>query len=549
MATESTSRDGSWYGHGEAVGRYRGAAFKWTCLGATLFGISMVFVLLLYVSVDAIRPFSAAPGWYLTVALAVVAPAGGLIADYARRNPDAGWVGATATALPAFALLVGSGLAILLIEVFQPHEWFAVAVTLLAVAGAVYGHRRLRPLSTRMAGEGTAVAVVALWLGFVGIPGVVPSLATAIEAVTRWLNWPTMMVYSFGGPAALLTAAVVARGRDSERDGAAAGAIAFAVSALAVFAAPAVGIDDYLLVVLALSVLVPTGLYVERVVRTGENVAGLALPVAVYGGTVVAAVVVEVTGFTGPAAWLDWQFLTDPHSRFPQRAGIYPALVGSIMMMLVIVVSAFPVGVGAAVYLEEYAPDGGFAGRVVSFIEVNIGNLAGVPSVVYGLLGLALFIRYAKLNTGSVVVGGLTVGLLILPIVIISSQEAIRAVPDSMRQASYGMGATKWQTVRNVVLPEAFPGILTGTILAFGRAIGETAPLLMIGAAAVVFNPPSAFGEKFSAMPRQIFAWSSEPAAEFRHGVLAAGVVTLLVVLLSMNAAAILIRNRYQRRS
>jgi phosphate transport system permease protein len=549
MATEPASRDETWYRTDEAVGQIRGAAFKWTCLGATLFGISMVFVLLLYVSVDAIRPFSAEPGWYLTVALAVVAPTAALLAYYARRNPDAGWVGATATALPAFCLLVGSGLAILLIEVFQPHEWFATAIALLAVAGVVYGHRRLRPSSTQVAGEGTVVAVVATLLAFVGIPGVAPSLAAAVEAGTHWLNWPTMMVYSFGGPLALLTGVAVARGRKSRRDGAVAGVLTFAVGVLAVFAAPAVGIDDYLLVVLALSVLVPTALYVERVARRRENAAGLALPVAVYGGALVAAMAVEAFGFAGPMAWLDWQFLTEPHSRFPERAGIYPALVGSIMMMLVIVVSAFPVGVGAAVYLEEYAPDGGFLGRVVSFIEVNIGNLAGVPSVVYGLLGLALFIRYANMNTGSVVVGGLTVGLLILPIVIISAQEAIRAVPDSMRQASYGMGATRWQTTRNVVLPEAFPGILTGTILAFGRAIGETAPLLMIGAAAVVFNPPSAFGEKFSAMPRQIFAWSSEPAAAFRHGVLAAGVVTLLVVLLSMNAAAILIRNRYQRRS
>jgi phosphate transport system permease protein len=549
MATESTSRDGSWYGHGEAVGRYRGAAFKWTCLGATLFGISMVFVLLLYVAVDAVRPFSAEPGWYITMSLAMVAPAGALGVYFARRDPEAGWIGATAAALPVFCLLVATGLAILLIEVFQPHEWFAAVVALLAVGGVVSAHRRVRSAGNVVAGERTLVTVVALWLGFVGIPGVVPGLAAVVENGTHWLNWPTMMVYSFGGPLALPTGVAVARGRESTRDGLLAGGLTFAVGVFAVFAAPTVGIDDYLLVVLALSVLVPTGLYVERVVRTRENVAGLALPVAVYGGAVLAAIVVEAFGFAGPAAWLDWEFLTEPHSRFPERAGIYPALVGSIMMMLVIVVSAFPVGVGAAVYLEEYAPDGGFLGRVVSFIEINIGNLAGVPSVVYGLLGLALFIRYANMNTGSVVVGGLTVGLLILPIVIISSQEAIRAVPDSMRQASYGMGATKWQTVRNVVLPEAFPGILTGTILAFGRAIGETAPLLMIGAAAVVFNPPGAFGEKFSAMPRQIFAWSSEPSAAFRHGVLAAGVVTLLVVLLSMNAAAILIRNRYQRRS
>jgi phosphate transport system permease protein len=162
-------------------------------------------------------------------------------------------------------------------------------------------------------------------------------------------------------------------------------------------------------------------------------------------------------------------------------------------------------GVGAAIYLEEYAPQSGTAGRFVTFIEINIGNLAGVPSVVYGLLGLALFIRVLTMPSGAVIVGGLAIGLLILPIVIISAQEALRAVPDSHRQASYGMGATKWQTVRNVVLPEALPGILTGTILAVGRAIGETAPLLMIGAAAPVRLAPSGFYDQLPAMPRQIF--------------------------------------------
>jgi phosphate transport system permease protein len=234
-------------------------------------------------------------------------------------------------------------------------------------------------------------------------------------------------------------------------------------------------------------------------------------------------------------------------SRTPEDAGIYPALVGSVMMMVVIVVAIFPVGVGAAIYLEEYAPSSGLTGRVVTLIEINIGNLAGVPSVVYGLLGLALFIRVVNFPTGTVIVGALAVGLLILPIVIISAQEAIRAVPDSHRQASYGMGATRWQTVRRVVLPQALPGILTGTILALGRAIGETAPLLMVGLAASVRLAPNGFFDLGAAMPRQILTWSSEFEAAFRHGVLAAGVVTLVAVLIIMNATAIVIRNKYQR--
>ena len=546
MATETPERDESWYGTGGDVSGVRGAAFKWACLGATLFGISMVFVLLLYVAVDALRPFSADAGWYLAYSLAAVVPTGGLVAYYGLRDREAGWTGAIGTALPAFCLLVGSGIALLVLEVFQPHEWFAAVPTLGAVALAVGVHGRVRP--NPVAFERAAVGIAAVLVAFVGVPGAIPSLEDALRSALLWLNWPTMVVYAFGGPVALAAGTLVARRRESRRAGALAAGLAFAAGVLAVFAAPAVGVDDYLFVVVALSVAVPAGLYVEGVVREGESLAGLALPVVVYGGLAVGAVAVETFGLAGPAAWLDWQFLTDPHSRFPERAGIYPALVGSVMMMLVIVVSAFPVGVAAALYLEEYAPDSGRLGRVVDLIEVNIGNLAGVPSVVYGLLGLALFVRYAGRNTGSVLVGGLTVGLLILPIVIISAQEAIRAVPDSMRQASYGMGATRWQTIRTVVLPEALPGILTGTILAFGRAIGETAPLLMIGAAAVVFNPPGAFTEQFSAMPRQIFAWSHEPAGEFRYGVLAAGVITLLVVLLSMNAAAILVRNRYQRR-
>jgi len=250
-------------------------------------------------------------------------------------------------------------------------------------------------------------------------------------------------------------------------------------------------------------------------------------------------------GQPNTAPWLDWGFLTNATSRFAEQAGLFPAIVGSVMMMGVIALSALPIGVGAAIYLEEYAPDN----KLVRFIEINIGNLAGVPSVVYGLLGLAVFVQIMNLGMGTVIVGGFTVGLLILPIVIISAQEALRGVPDSRRQASFGMGATRWQTTKNVVLPEALPGILTGTILALGRAIGETAPLLMIGAAASVYSPPSGLFDRFSAMPRQIYAWVGMPQQEFQYGVMAAGVVTLLTVLLLMNASAILIRNKYQRES
>ncbi|RKD95014.1 phosphate ABC transporter permease PstA [Halopiger aswanensis] len=268
----------------------------------------------------------------------------------------------------------------------------------------------------------------------------------------------------------------------------------------------------------------------------------LALAATLIGIVSLAALLANVA--VDAIGWLDWGFLTNPPHPDPYEAGFLPALVGSIAIMLLIALITFPLGVGAAVYLEEYADDG----YLTKFIQLNIANLAGVPSVVYGLLGLGLFVSLLGLGYGTVFVAAFTVALLILPIVIISAQEAIRSVPDSQRQASYGMGATKWQTIRNVVLPRAMPGILTGTILALGRAIGETAPLIMIAAPTTVFGVPNSLLSKVSAMPLQIYNWASYPETEFQYGVVAAGVVTLLVVLLTINSIAILLRNRYDTR-
>lgn len=247
--------------------------------------------------------------------------------------------------------------------------------------------------------------------------------------------------------------------------------------------------------------------------------------------------------------WLSLTFLTYPPSPFVESylpggrgAGIWPALVGSVFLIALTAVFTVVLGVGAAIYLEEYAPEN----RLTRFIEANIANLAGVPSIVYGLLGLALFVRAASLGA-SLLAGALTLTLLILPIVIVSAQEAIRAVPDSQRQAAYGIGATKWEVTRDVVLPSALPGIMTGTILSLSRAIGETAPILMVGAATTMFTPPYSLLGPFSAMPMQIFAWAREPEPEFQH-IAAAGIVVLLAVLLMMNATAIFIRNRYETR-
>jgi len=249
--------------------------------------------------------------------------------------------------------------------------------------------------------------------------------------------------------------------------------------------------------------------------------------------------------FTEAIGWLDWQFITSMPSRFPEKAGIYPSLLGSVFVVALVAVLSLPIGVGAAVFLEEYSKKN-FMQRL---IETNIANLAGVPSIVYGLLGLGLFVSTFGLPHGIVLVGGFTLTLRVLPIVIVSSQEAIRAVPDLQRHASLGLGTTKWQMIRTTVLPEALPGIMTGTIIALANAMGETAPLIMIGAATTIFSPPHGLFSSFSAMPLQIFAWSDLPKEGFQHGVVPAAIVVLLVVILSMNGIAIYARNRfYQRR-
>lgn len=241
-------------------------------------------------------------------------------------------------------------------------------------------------------------------------------------------------------------------------------------------------------------------------------------------------------------AWLDWDFITSFPSRFPQKAGIKSALVGSLWLIGLTAVVAIPLGVAAAIYLEECAPKN----RLTTLIEINIANLAGVPSIIYGILGLALFVRGLGFGR-SVLAGALTMSLLILPIIIIASREAIRTVPDSIRQGAFALGATRWKVVRDHVLPGALPGILTGLILAFSRAIGETAPLIMIGALTYVAFTPESVMDEFTALPIQIFNWASRPQAEF-HELAAAGIIVLLVVLLLMNAAALYIRYRSRRK-
>ena len=240
---------------------------------------------------------------------------------------------------------------------------------------------------------------------------------------------------------------------------------------------------------------------------------------------------------------LSWEFITSYPSRRAEQAGILPALVGSIYVIGLTTLIAVPLGVGAALHLEEYEA----RGRLSRIIEINISNLAGVPSIIYGLLGLGLFVRILGMGR-SVLAGSFTLALLVLPVIIISTREALRAVPKSLREGSYALGATRWQTIWHQVLPAAFPGILTGLILALSRAIGETAPLITIGALTYVPFLPSDLYSPFTVLPIQIFNWVSRPQAAFAENA-AAAIVVLLLLLLAMNAVAIVLRDRFQRRA
>lgn len=241
-------------------------------------------------------------------------------------------------------------------------------------------------------------------------------------------------------------------------------------------------------------------------------------------------------------ARLSWKFLTSFPSRRPEEAGILPAWVGTVYVMALTAAIAIPVGVGAAVYLEEFSRRNWFT----RLVELNISNLAGVPAIIYGLLGLQVFVRWCRMGE-SVLAGACTLALMSLPVIIVAAREALRAVPNSIREAALALGATKWQAVRDHVLPLALPGILTGTILALSRAIGEAAPLVTLGALTfVAFLPQSPF-DPFTVLPIQAYNWVSRPQPEF-HQNAAAALIVLLVLLLLMNGTAIYLRNRYRQR-
>lgn len=280
---------------------------------------------------------------------------------------------------------------------------------------------------------------------------------------------------------------------------------------------------------------VPRPLYRQR---QGMVFASVCFVATVFGIIVLTALLVDVavTGLT----WLNWQFLTDFPSRRPAEAGIVSAIVGSLWLMGLTALFSVPLGVGAAIYLEEYASQGWF----LRVIQVNIANLAGVPSVIYGILGLTLFVRYFAFER-SILAGSLTMSLLILPIIVISTQEALRGIPDGVREAAFALGATRSQVIYSHVLPAAAPGILTGVILALSRAIGETAPLIMIGALTFIAFLPEGMMDAFTVLPIQIFNWTARPQEEFQN-LAAAAILVLMVFLFLMNLSAILLRNYYE---
>ncbi len=286
----------------------------------------------------------------------------------------------------------------------------------------------------------------------------------------------------------------------------------------------------------AVSRQLPKRIAVNKIIR------GLFFGSTLFGLVVLAVLLYDV--ITDSWGWINWNFLTSVTSFDAQNAGIIGAITGTLWLMIIVGPLTMILGVATAIYLEEYVKEG----RVRTFFETNISNLAGVPSIVFGLLGLTVFVR--MLGMGSVVLAGaLTMSLLVLPIVIVASQEALRAVPSYLREASFGMGATRWQTIKNVVLPAALPSILTGMILAMSRAIGETAPLIAIGIPALLIPLPSGLFDSFTVLPVQIYYWTIDAALNAELASLAAAtIVVLLVVMFILNATAILIRNKFQKR-
>ncbi len=517
--------------------RFKGRLFVGVLVLATLFGILSLAALFVLISLDAFGPLAAEPRWYLVYFATLVGPLSAYTL-YTRRHEAA-----RVTSAKAFAVVFGSlalGLVLYAVPLaLSPYDFafYLVAAVTPPLAVRAYAYRYGE---NHLTGPAVPVSIL-LGLGLAAVT--YGSVIPLVEVAAAWIMYVVIVTLP---TAAIL--GVAARRRFGNRWAlGAAGAVVGLGLAAAGFGV-ARGTDPSLWIVLASGVVGPVGyVYADTVANRSEGRVGLFGPVVLVGGVLAGAWLERQLGITGLDSWLTPTLLLDSWSSFrPEQAGIYPQLIGSIIIVGGMAVLSFPVGVGAAIYLEEYAPSTGWQARLATALDVNISNLAGIPSIVYGLLGLGLF-RSIGLTPNIVLAASATLGLLILPIVIVSSQEALRSVPNELRNGSYGLGASRWQTVRNVVLPEAVPGILTGTILALGRAIGETAPLVMIGVATTKFDAPSGLFSGATALPLQLFASAGNNIAAYREGVVAAAAVVLLVTMLLMNATAILIRNRYQK--
>jgi phosphate transport system permease protein len=534
MATETDTIDEAGLGR---VNRFKGIAFRYITFLASVFGIVALAILLAYVSWDAFGLDAAEPAWYAALVAFVFAPSVPFLA-YTRRDPLAGHVALELVSTFLAGLLSAFGVLAILEIIAGPNVWFTYFLTVVGPLAGLLLYNRRQP---EVNWVGLAILGVMLAGPVVGTLG----LGT-LSRLGAMLGAPGIYFLTLVVPGAAVVRYVVGDFLElGNGDVAGGGMLVLAIAGVPVVdSVPFLSRSVWLIFMTML--VVPVVVVVWHTLADQERWPGLAGPAGFIVGVGVLFVVTDALGITGPSPWFDWQFVTALPSRNPEEAGLFPAIIGSVFIIVLVAIITLFLAVGAALFLEEYAPSRGAGGAVTRLIRINISNLAGVPSVVYGLLGLAVFANIIGLGFGTVITAALTLSLLILPIVIISAREAISSVPDSLRQASYGMGATRWQTIRRVVLPRAIPGILTGTILALGRAIGETAPLIMIGVATTQFNPPAGIFSKTTAMPMQIFSWSDYAQPAFQYGVVAAGVVTLLIVLLTMNSIAILLRNKFE---
>lgn len=537
MAADVDTADSLDGGRTLALQRLKGQVFEVALVAATLLGIVSLLALFTQITIDAIGPFAASPSWFLLYFGTLVAPTAAYTL-YIRHRPAARDTNARAFAA-AFGGLVVALTVYVVFDAVSPYDVFLYAVFAVVPPLAVVAYGR-RGGESAYTGPLLPVSIVAgLAAGALAYGTVRP----LVGILAQWIAYLGVVTVPIAG-----LVGVAVRRRSTARRGLSAAAGVLLGAALLAGGGIATGTDPSFWIVAFSLFLVPVVYVVADSLFAREaGRVGVLGPFVILGGVLLGAALERTLGIQGLGSFLtptlllnSWDGLT------ASNAGVYPQIVGSVVIVGLMALLAFPIGTGAAIYIEEYAPSSGLGGRLTTVLEVNISNLAGIPSVVYGLLGLALFRNAIGLGPGLVISAAGTLGLLILPIVIVSAQEAIRSVPDSLREASYGMGASRWQTLRDIVLPEAVPGILTGTILALGRAIGETAPLVIIAVSTTSYSPPGGILDGATALPLQIFASASNAKPEFRTGVVAATAVILLVLMLTMNAIAIVVRNRYQ---